>query len=343
MNAIDAKRTAIIWAGLRFSPVIDRVLSRWSELDDQPVFDPELFDWVPELEKNWTTVRRQEDGYVCRLDRADLRVEPCRAPCRFGAMWSRQLGHAGWNADRRKAPGRGGYIGDGGAVAGRLGRGTTTGEGLAVAFRRIEITNPHQRRHFEFFSGMNHPHFGVCANVEIGGWLAMAREEGLRVAPTIVHLLAHVSNEIPQLRRRIRKDGIVEHDVVHPTFSVRTDVTDTFSFCHVDFTPDLHAFVMEAVAQTEEMRTAPVFEDEPGRDDYLFMSALPWISFTSVQHAMQLHPHDSVPRISWGKFFESEGRTMMPLSLQAHHALVDGVHVGQFYERVDEMVRTAGR
>lgn len=211
-----------------------------------------------------------------------------------------------------------------------------------MAFRRIEITNSHQRRHFDFFSGMNHPHFSVCANVEIGGWLAMAREEELKIAPTIVHLLARGANEIPQLRRRIRGDEIVEHDVVHPTFSVPTDVADAFSFCHVDFTPDLKAFVEEAMARSEEMRTAPVFEDEPGRDDYLFMSALPWISFTSVQHAMQLHPHDSVPRISWGKFFESEGRTMMPLSVQAHHALVDGYHAAQFYERVEEMVKSAG-
>ena len=61
MNTTDAKRAAIIWLGLRFSPVIDRALSRWSELDDQPVIDPELFDWVPELEKNWTTVRDEVD------------------------------------------------------------------------------------------------------------------------------------------------------------------------------------------------------------------------------------------------------------------------------------------
>ncbi len=61
MNAIDAKRAAIIWLGLRISPVIDRALSRWSKLDDQPVIDPELFDWVPELEKNWTTIRDEVD------------------------------------------------------------------------------------------------------------------------------------------------------------------------------------------------------------------------------------------------------------------------------------------
>ena len=207
--------------------------------------------------------------------------------------------------------------------------------------RIIEFTSQHQRRHFEFFHSMNHPHFSVCANVEIGRWLDMARERGLKITPSIVHLLARVANDIPQLRQRIRDDRVVEHDTIHPTFSVATDVADAFSFCHVEFTPDLDEFVRRTVVRMEAMRTDPVFEDEPGRDDYLFMSPLPWISFTSVQHAMRYHPHDSVPRISWGKFFESGGRTMMPLSLQVHHALVDGVHVGRFFERVEARVEAA--
>lgn len=61
MNAFDAKRAAIIWMGLRLSPLIDRALSRWSELDDQPIIDPNLFDWVGELETNWRTIRDEAD------------------------------------------------------------------------------------------------------------------------------------------------------------------------------------------------------------------------------------------------------------------------------------------
>jgi chloramphenicol O-acetyltransferase type A len=211
-----------------------------------------------------------------------------------------------------------------------------------MTMRIIEFTNPHQRRHFEFFHSMNHPHFSVSANVEIGPWRDMARRRGLKTNPAIVHLLARVANEIPQLRQRIREGQVVEHDTVHPTFTVATDVSEAFSFCYVEFSSDLEDFVRRTGIEMKNMRTDPVFEDEPGRDDYLFMSALPWIAFTSVQHAMQYHPHDSVPRISWGKFFESEGRTMMPLSLQAHHALVDGVHVGQFFQRVEEIVTAEG-
>jgi chloramphenicol O-acetyltransferase type A len=208
--------------------------------------------------------------------------------------------------------------------------------------RTVEFTSPHQRRHFEFFHSMNHPHFSLCGNVEIGGWLDMARERRLKITPAIVHLLARVANEIPELRQRIRDGHVIEHDTVHPTFSVATDVADAFSFCHVEFTLDLEEFVRQTVVRMEEMRTHPVFEDEPGRDDYLFMSPLPWVSFTSIQHAMRYHPHDSVPRISWGKFFENDRRTMMPLSLQVHHALVDGVHAGRFFQRVEELAAAKG-
>ena len=80
------------------------------------------------------------------------------------------------------------------------------------------------------------------------------------------------------------------------------------------------------------MKSNPSLEDQPGRDDYLFLSAIPWVSFTSIQHAMHFHPHDSVPRISWGKFFEQNGKILMPVSIQAHHALVDGRHMGAYFE-----------
>jgi len=80
------------------------------------------------------------------------------------------------------------------------------------------------------------------------------------------------------------------------------------------------------------MQNNPSFEDEPGRDDYLFMSAVPWFSFKAIQHAMHYHPCDSVPRFTFGKYFKSGDAIKMPLSVQAHHALVNGKEVGEFIE-----------
>ena len=83
----------------------------------------------------------------------------------------------------------------------------------------------------------------------------------------------------------------------------------------------------------------PTLENEPGRDDLLYMTALPWVSFTSFNHPMRLHPADSVPRFAWGKFFQQGERLLMPLSVQGHHALMDGIHMGKYYGEVENILQ----
>ncbi len=46
---------------------------------------------------------------------------------------------------------------------------------------------------------------------------------------------------------------------------------------------------------------------------------------------MNLEPADSVPRFAWGKYDRQGDRLLMPLDVQVHHALMDGVHVGKYF------------
>jgi len=204
--------------------------------------------------------------------------------------------------------------------------------------KKIVFENPHRQKHFDFFNGMNHPHFNITANVDITAFLAYIEAKKLPLTFSLVHALASIANTIREFRWRIKNNVVVEHEVVHPSFTVPTDETDVFSFCTVPYQKQLHEFIVKAEEVRELMKSNPSMEDEPGRDDYLFMSAIPWIRFTSLQHAMNYHPHDSVPRISWGKFFEENGSTLMPLSVQAHHALVDGRHMGAFFMEFEHLM-----
>jgi len=49
------------------------------------------------------------------------------------------------------------------------------------------------------------------------------------------------------------------------------------------------------------------------RNHFGFFSTIPWVSFTSFSHPMQLHPADSVPRLAWGKYFKESDILKMPL------------------------------
>jgi len=78
-------------------------------------------------------------------------------------------------------------------------------------------------------------------------------------------------------------------------------------------------------------------ESEVGRDELFYMTAIPWVSFTSFMHPLILNPADSVPRFAWGKILQEGGSIEMPLSVQGHHALMDGFHMGRFYKIAQEI------
>ena len=89
----------------------------------------------------------------------------------------------------------------------------------------------------------------------------------------------------------------------------------------------------EAIADIKEN---PGVKDERERDNRLYMTAIPWVSFTSFMHPLNLSPADSVPRFAWGKFFQEGGELKMPLSVQGHHALMDGLHMGRYFDKVHD-------
>ena len=70
------------------------------------------------------------------------------------------------------------------------------------------------------------------------------------------------------------------------------------------------------------------------------LSVIPWISFTSFEHAMR-SPPDSVPRFVFGRHREVGSRRCMPVSIALHHALADGFHAGLFFELFQTELQTA--
>lgn len=203
--------------------------------------------------------------------------------------------------------------------------------------RNIHFTDPHRQRHFDFFRNMDQPHFNICIQADFTEALRTIKAKKLHFTSTLVYLVSRAANSIPRFRQRIREETVIEHAIVHPSFTVRTDASDVFSFCYVDYREDYPAFVEGALQAIERMHETPSLEDEAHRDDYLFLSALPWLRFTGLNHAMHYSPVDSVPRITWGKYYDQGGRSFIPLSVQAHHALVDGRDVGEYCQLFEEL------
>jgi len=109
---------------------------------------------------------------------------------------------------------------------------------------------------------------------------------------------------------------------------------DLFKFVTLDMERDLFNFVKTAKQTADNQITHFDYAPLIGRDDFVYLTCIPWVSFTHLSHTITINRNDSVPRISWGKYFEQEGKTLLPFSVQVHHAFVDGVHVGQYFEKL---------
>lgn len=201
----------------------------------------------------------------------------------------------------------------------------------------IQFSNPHRQKHFDFFRQMDQPHFNITANLDITHLQNWIKANQLTFTPVMVFCIAKTANTIPEFKQRIRDEQLIEHDAVHPSFTVLTEVSDVFSFCTVPYQQHFNSFHESALNMINRMKTEPSFEDEAGRDDYLFLSAIPWIAFTSILHPMHYTPVDSVPRIAWGKYFTEGGRIKLPFSVQAHHSIVDGIHMGRYFEFIQDL------
>lgn len=208
--------------------------------------------------------------------------------------------------------------------------------------RVIDLSTWPRRRHMEFYSHVAYPHFNLCANVDITALHAAVKERGLSFTTALVYLLARAANGIVEFRCRIRGAQVVEHDVIHPSMTVLT-AEELFSFCTMRYTDDFSTFAAHAAEAKARSQAEVILADGPGQDDLLYMTGLPWVAFTGVQHPLHLDPLDSVPRIAWGKFTPAAGRVQMPLAVQAHHGLVDGLHVGRFLERVQGLLDCPGQ
>ena len=207
--------------------------------------------------------------------------------------------------------------------------------------KRIDIETWPRRESYELFRNFGFPYFSITANVDVTVLHTTAKDKKTSFTIGLVYVLSRAANAIPAFRQRMEGDSVVEYEVVYPSITILAD-NNQFRFCSLRYTEEFAEFAAGAKERIERARKSDSMWPEPDRDDFLFMTSLPWIAFTAMIHPVPLDPPDSIPRFAWGKHEEHDGRISMPLNVQGHHALMDGVHVGRYFELVQELLDAFG-
>ena len=203
--------------------------------------------------------------------------------------------------------------------------------------KTIDLDNWPRRDHYLFFCDFDNPYFSLSADMDLTVFLPEIKENKISFTGAIMYLIARSANGIPEFRQRVRPGNPIEHDVVHPSATILTK-DELFTFCTVEYQADFHEFTHIAKEEIDRVKEEPSLEEKFLDDRMLFMTSIPWVSFTSFMHPVKLRPADSVPRFAWGKYRQEGEKTVMPLSVQGHHAVMDGLHAGKFYQEFQRLL-----
>jgi len=210
--------------------------------------------------------------------------------------------------------------------------------------RYLDLTNWARRDVFEFFRAFDKPYFNICTRLDVTNLLATLRERrdsrGVSVSLAYHYFALRAANEIEPFRYRLREGKVIVHEIIHGGTTVLL-ANETFTLAYFDYEANFKEFIDQAERAVSDVLLGDgAFRPDP-RDDRIHFTTLPWVSFTSFSHARNWKREDSIPKIAFGKFIKEDGRTLLPFSVEVHHALMDGLHVGRYISRLEEMLGDA--
>ncbi len=205
--------------------------------------------------------------------------------------------------------------------------------------RIIQQATWERREHFEFFKSFEHPHFDVTAPLEVTAAVAHARQARESFFKLVLFLGMKAIHAVPEFRVRMEGDDVVEFDrlAVAPTYMPKSR-PGLYGNMLVEYDEEFSVFSARLAAAMEAQERQPSMQGAGNRLDVVYASCIPWLAYTSLTNPVCCVRADSVPRFSWGKYTEENGRLIMPCTIQLHHGLADAFHAAQFYERLQQFL-----
>jgi len=204
-------------------------------------------------------------------------------------------------------------------------------------YSEVDIEKWPRKTTYEFFKDYEDPFFNFSANVDVTRLYRFSKKNDLSYSLAAVFYMLAAANEIREFRIRLVNGRLVEFDRIHATQTILND-DDTFSFSYYEMKDDIFEFVRSGREAAAKYKALKTFDVESHRFDLIYCSVIPWVSFTSFKHASRLDKHQTIPRIVFGKIFDAGETKHMPLSVEANHTIMDGVHVGRFFNRYQDLI-----
>lgn len=198
-----------------------------------------------------------------------------------------------------------------------------------MGYTPVDTARWGRKEHFETFQAVAQCTFSQTVQLDITKVLERTRAQGWKFYPSMIHLIARLLNQHPEFRMAMKDEALVTWDVIHPSFTIFHKQTETFSSLWSHYDEDLGQFLQTFSDDEQRYRDDVAYFPKGFIENLFFVSANPWVSFTSFDFNMANIHNFFAPMFTIGKYYAHGDKVLMPLAVQVHHAVCDGFHVGR--------------
>ena len=208
---------------------------------------------------------------------------------------------------------------------------------MANNYQVIDEKTWKRAMHCMIFRNSVEPAFCVTFELDVTNFLKMVKEKDYSFTMAMVYAVCKCANEIEEFRYRFQDGKIVLFDQVDTAFTYLNKETELFKVVNVPMQDTMQEYVEIATKTANEQKE---YFTGPLGNDVFQCSPMPWVTYTHISHTNSGKKDNATPLFDWGKYKERDGRIIMPISVQAHHSFVDGLHVGNFANELQRYMDT---
>ena len=216
------------------------------------------------------------------------------------------------------------------------------GEIYLIRGKKIDLEHWPRREHFQGFIQMAAPCYGMNVRMDVTELVNLCKKEKESFFVNMLYLCLREMNQVEEFRMRVIDREPWIYDTIHCSFTVLNHlgcfVNRRADFCEY---PSFYQNVCHIVSKAKGEANMESGDADCARMDLFYFSCIPWIDFQSITQPLITQPAtfpdpagDSVPRVSWGKYVEEDGRYRMTMHMTVNHALIDGRPLAEAFNRI---------
>ena len=200
-------------------------------------------------------------------------------------------------------------------------------------YRIIDVTTWKRALHCQIFRNSIEPSYCVTFELDITNFLTKVRAKKRSFTFSLIYIVSKCANNIEEFRYRFLDGEIVLYDRINTAFTYLDKDTELFKVVNVEMQDTLEQYNCVAARKAENQKD--YFTGPLGNDVFQF-SPMPWVSYTHISHTNSGKKDNATPLFDWGKYFDRDGKKILPFSVQVHHSFVDGIHVGKLVDSLQD-------